>query len=124
MHSDIWLFYLLVTSPEFGAERRRAHKADLGNCPFIPYEKLSDDQRDEMLRLSGLLDDGRDVPWSEIDAFFAGVYGLDKNDLQVILDTLSVALPYETSRQRACREPKSSEKKTFIKTLKKSLLRS
>jgi hypothetical protein len=121
VHSDIWLFYLLVTSPEFGAERRRARKSDLGNCPFIPYEKLSPNQREEMWRLSGLLENGSHVPWREIDAFFAEVYGLRENDLQVILDTLSVALPYETSRQRACREPKSSEKKTFINALKKSL---
>ena len=76
MHSDIWLFYLLVTSPEFGAERRRARKSDLGNCPFIPYERLKARQREEMLRLSRLLEKGDAVPWDEVDSFFAGVYGL------------------------------------------------
>ena len=43
------------------------------------------------------------------------------NDLQVILDTLAIALPYETARRRACREPKPSEKKAFIGALKKHL---
>ncbi|MGO8900485.1 MAG: class I SAM-dependent DNA methyltransferase [Isosphaeraceae bacterium] len=121
VHSDIWLFYLLVTSPEFGAERRRARKSDLGNCPFIPLENLSAAQRKEMLRLSRLLEEGGAIPWNEIDEFFAEVYGLRANDLRVILDTLNVALPYETARHRACRQPKQSEKRVFLKALKETL---
>jgi len=45
VHSDIWQYYLLATSPEFGAERRRSRKSDLGNCPFVPFENLRIDQQ-------------------------------------------------------------------------------
>lgn len=44
-HSFVWLHYALMTSPKFGAERRRFYKADLDECPFIPLDKLSSEQR-------------------------------------------------------------------------------
>jgi hypothetical protein len=117
VHSDIWLYYLLVTSPQFGAERRRFHKDDLEKCPIPPFEKLSDDEIIELKRLSKSLEGGGAVPWSNIDAFFARLYGLDEGELQVIRDTLSVALPYEASRRRACRPPSETEKKTYMSAL-------
>jgi hypothetical protein len=116
VHSDIWQYYLLATSPEFGAERRRSRKADLGNCPFVPFEKLQRNQRDRMLQLSKSLENGA-PEWAEIDAFFAQVYKLSKADLDVIRDTLAVALPYETARQRACSPPSEEDKATFRTTL-------
>jgi hypothetical protein len=61
------------------------------------------------------------IPWEEIDAFFARLYGLRDYDLQVIRDTLSVALPYETARQRACAPPTEAAKNAFVASLKQSL---
>jgi hypothetical protein len=121
VHSDVWIYYLLVTSPEFGAERRRARKADLEDCPILPLESLTAEQQTQVARLSKSLETGDSVPWDEIDAFFAGLYGLRTYDLQVIRDTLSVALPYETARERACQPPTEGEKKAFVTALKKPL---
>jgi len=121
VHSEIWQYYLLATSPEFGAERRRARKSDLGKCPFVPFEKLGQEQRLEVQQLSAALTRGSEIPWLGIDAFFARLYGLDNRDLQVIRDTLAVALPYESSRVRACRPPTESERKIFVSTLDKAL---
>ncbi len=121
VHSDVWIYYLLVTSPEFGAERRRSRKADLENCPILPLEKLSANQRERVWYLSRRLEAGAAVPWADIDAFFARLYGLNEYDLQVIQDTLSVALPYETARLRACASPTEAEKGAFIASLRKSL---
>lgn len=120
-HSDLWQYYLLATSPEFGAERRRARKSDLGNCPFIPLEKLKVEQREELSKLSQALQNGSAPPWAAIDAFFARVYGLKLADLQVIRDTLDVSMPYETSRKRACVAPKETERRAFAAALKKTL---
>ncbi|WP_020469795.1 HsdM family class I SAM-dependent methyltransferase [Zavarzinella formosa] len=122
VHSNIWVYYLLATSPEFGAERRRSRKADLENCPIIPLESLKEDQRKELTRLSESLTVGTDIPWSDIDAFFATLYGLKAYDLQVVRDTLDVALPYDTARARACRAPTEAEKKAFIAVVKKTLV--
>jgi SAM-dependent methyltransferase len=121
VHSDVWLYYVLMTSPQFGAERRRIHKADLEQCPITPFDKLTDGQRQKLVRLSASLEQKAEAPWEEIDAFFASLYGLRDYDLQVIRDTLSVALPYETARQRACAPPTEAEKNAFEAFLKKSL---
>jgi SAM-dependent methyltransferase len=116
VHSDIWQYYVLVTSPQFGAERRRFHKSDLGKCPFVPFDKLKPEQRVELTRLSRSLEVGTAVPWPDIDAFFARLYGLKDHDLRVIRDTLSVALPYDAARQRACAPPTEAQKTAFIET--------
>jgi hypothetical protein len=121
VHSDVWLYYLLVTSPQFGAERRRFHKADLEKFPILPFEKLTPEQSKELAMLSRNLEAGIGVPWGEIDAFFARLYGLRDYDLQVVRDTLSVALPYESARQRACASPTEPEKRAFVAALKKPL---
>jgi SAM-dependent methyltransferase len=126
VHSDIWQYYLLATSPEFGAERRRARKSDLGNCPFIPFEAMSETQRAEISRLSSKIENGErvpsKVPWVEVDAFFARAYGLTDSDLRVIRDTLSVAMPYDTARKHACLTPSSAERSAFMATLRRLLL--
>ena len=121
VHSVIWEYYLLVTSPAFAAERRRARKSDLGKCPFMPFEALTDDQRKELIRLSKNLEIGTAIMWEDIDAFFARLYGLQDHDLQVIQDTLSVAMPYETARARACKPPTEQEKRAFVAAVKKPL---
>src|SRR5207245_2629327 len=75
----------------------------------------------ELMTLSTSLEAGTAIPWINIDAFFARLYGLREYDLQVIRDTLSVALPYETARERACKPPTKPEKKAFLGVLKKAL---
>jgi hypothetical protein len=56
-----------------------------------------------------------------VDAFFAKLYQLRDYDLQVIHDTLAVALPYEKSRERACKPTTEADRKTFITVLKKAV---
>jgi hypothetical protein len=121
VHSNIWQYYLLLTSPEFGAERRRARKSDLDKCPLMPFEALTQNQRRELNRLSKFLELGNALPWDEIDQFFARLYGLQDRDFQVIKDTLSVAMPYESARTRACRPPTERERNAFVAALKEPI---
>ncbi|AWM41775.1 N-6 DNA Methylase [Gemmata obscuriglobus] len=121
VHSDIWLYYLLATSPEFGAERRRSRKADLEHCPIPPLENLTPTDRNELMRLSESLESNSAIPWDDVDTFFAKLYQLRDYDLQVIRDTLAVALPYERSRERACRPATEAERATFIAYLAKAI---
>lgn len=121
IHSDIWLYYLLVTSPQFGAERRRFHKADLENCPLIPFDKLTEPQLTTVSKLSRSLEAAEPNVWADLDAFFSRLYGLKEPALDVIKDTLSIALPYETSRHRASNPPTEAEKRTFVTAVKRAI---
>jgi hypothetical protein len=122
VHSDIWQYFLLMTSPVFGAERRRGYRSDLGNCPLIPFESLSESQRKELAHLSSQMEHNQPVPWDEVDGFFVKAYGLRDSDLQAVRDTLSIAMPYGTARQKACRPPTLAERRAFRATLRRLLL--
>ena len=113
VHSVMWMHYGLLTSPKLGAERRRFYKSDLDDCPIVPFERLSRAQKRTIVDLSNRLLRQNTGVFTDIDEFFAGLYGLDNLDLEVIDDTLDVCLPYRESRERACRTPSAREHKTF-----------
>jgi hypothetical protein len=122
VHSTIWIHYALVTSSEYGAERRKLQKGDLDDCPIFPFEKLSAAQRQTVVRLSDRLI-ARDLTvFDEIDSFFGSLFGLDRKDMEVVRDTVEVAMPYIESRDRACNPPRPAERERFRKRLE-SILR-
>ncbi len=116
-HSLIWIYYILMTAPVFGAERRVIYKTDLDDCPIVPLESLNGKQRHVVTTLSQRLVRCDMSVMPEIDAFFGGLYGLDDFDLEVIRDTLDVCLPYGESRARACGAPTGAESETFRQRL-------
>ncbi len=121
MHSDIWMHYALLNSPVFGAERRRFYKCDINDCPIIPLDSLTSAQEKTIARLSErLIKEDMNV-FDDIDSFFAGLYGLDELDMEVIRDTLAVGMPYESARQRACNAPNPEEFEAFRQRLMKLL---
>lgn len=117
VHSAARIYYALATGPRFGAERKVLDKADLDECPFIPLENLTEKQKERVLQLSERLVAEDRTVLDAIDAFFGGLYGLDELDLEVIHDTLAVALPYDESRERACRVPTVPEREAFRRRL-------
>jgi len=120
-HSLVWSYYVLLTAPVFGAERRIVYKTDLDACPIIPMQRLTQPQRDSIKSLADRLLGGDRRVFPEIDSFFASLYGLDRLDLEVIRDTLEVCLPYERSRKRACQHPTDRERDRFICRLQRLL---
>ncbi|OHC66721.1 MAG: hypothetical protein A2040_15590 [Rhodocyclales bacterium GWA2_65_19] len=103
-HSDVFLFYLLMTSAQFGIERDAGLKEDIDRFPFIPFESLTESQREYLPVLSAHLIEGKN-PWDAIDAFFAELYGLTPADRQVVRDTLDTALPYTKTQKHARQSP-------------------
>ena len=113
VHADIWMHYALLTSPKFGAERRKIYKEDLEGFPIISWAKLSSIQRTLAGRLSNrLIAEDTDV-FAEIDDFFAGLYGLKPRDMEVIRDTLSVELPFKAVRAKASLPPSTKQRREF-----------
>lgn len=122
LHSLLWIHYALLTSPKFGAERRSIYKSVVDDFPIIPVSKLSHAQKQQLLVLSKRLERSDEVVFPEIDTFFAGLYGLDKLDLEVICDTFDVGMPYNESRARACQSPSDQECEVFCQRLEALLL--
>lgn len=116
-HSIIWLHYALITSPKLGAERRTIYKSDLDECPIVPFERLTDTERERVAELSARLIEEDSEVFPEIDEFFGRLYGLNGLDLEVIRDTLEVCLPYNESRARASNHPDRDECERFRQRL-------
>jgi type I restriction-modification system DNA methylase subunit len=121
VHSAVWIYYALLTSPTLGAERRRINKNDLDECVIVPLDLLSDSQKTSVTNLSSRLLEGDWEVFEEIDNFFAALYGLDALDFEVIRDTLKVSFPYKPSRQRAYHSPSSNEYEEFRQHLESLL---
>lgn len=121
-HSNVWLYYVLMTSSEFGAERRKLHKADLDRCPFLLPERLTAEQRQKVLLLSERLVSKDVTVFDDIDTFFCSLYGLGKLEIETLRDTLDVGLPYKSARQRACGRAKPEESDSFCRRVE-TLLR-
>lgn len=121
-HSFVWMHYALLTSPKFGAERRQIYKTDLDECPIIPFDVLTEMQKQKVLDLSKRLELEDTAVFKEIDAFFGNLFGLDAKDLEVVRDTVEVAMPYLESRKRACNPPRPKDYGVFRKRLE-SILR-
>jgi hypothetical protein len=121
-HSVLWSHQALITAPVFGAERRVVYKTVFDDCPIFPFERLSAEQRQKVAKLSDRLI-ARDLTvFDEIDEFFGGLFGLDAKDMEVVRDTVEVAMPYMESRNRACNPPSQTERERFRKRLE-SILR-
>ena len=121
-HAHLRIHFALCTKPRFGAERRVLDKADFDGCPIFPFEKLSDEQRQKVAQLSDRLIAHDLTVFDEIDDFFGSLFGLDSKDMEVVRDTVEVAMPYIESRNRACDPPRPVERERFRKRLE-SILR-
>lgn len=121
-HAHLRIHFALCTRPRFGAERRVLDKADFDDCPIFPFEQLSDEQRQKVAQLSDRLIARDQTVFDEIDDFFGSLFGLDSKDMEVVRDTVEVAMPYIESRDRACNPPRPVERERFRKRLE-SILR-
>jgi len=121
MHSSLWMHYALLTSPKLGVERRKIYKSDLEHCPIIPWDRLTQNRRTVVVELSQRLVEGDPDVFEDIDAFFAGLYGLNKHDAEVIRDTLAVAMPYDEVRKKACEFPSQKQREVFRARLESGL---
>lgn len=111
-YSELFLYYLLMTSSKFGIERDANLKEDIDGFPFVPLDCLSPQQRTQLPKLSAALVAG-DCPWEAIDGFFAELFDLTSADRQAMRDALDTALPYTAVKKRASQTPDPQTIETF-----------
>ena len=113
-----WL--ALVTSGEFGFERRVIEKATLDRIPIPDFDELDPARRQEIMELFEDLQSG-EASWNDVDEWVAHLYRLGARDLQVISDTLQFNLPYATYQQDAQTAPTSAQRERFCTVLEGEL---
>lgn len=120
-HSQVFLYYILLTSPRFGADRQTFNKSDLDSMPFPDPAELCHDDKVLIKELAILLQQGAEKPWKEIDTLFARLYGLSEIDCELMTDTLFSAAPYRTKGASALHPLITDDVKVFTDCLKENL---
>ncbi len=115
------VWFALVTSGEFGFEREAIEKATLDRIPLPAFDKLGVSRRREVALLVDGLQSGA-VTWDEVDDWVNDLYGLGKRDLQIILDTLELNLPFAENKRNAQAVPSAAERERFCEVLREELL--
>ncbi|HEX3531813.1 MAG TPA: N-6 DNA methylase [Thermoanaerobaculia bacterium] len=120
-HSQIFLYYVLLTSPRFGADRQTFNKSDLDSMPFPDPVELCKDDKLLIQELARLLEQSEEKPWKEIDAFFARLYGLSAADGELIGDTLFSSAFYRKEGAAAFNPPRKEDLNIFTGCLEAAL---
>lgn len=121
-HSDLFRYYVMMTSSKIGAERRAFLKKDIEDFPFPMIDKLSEQQSKCAMEISNQLESAPEKPWKTINGFIYDLYEVDEYGRQVVKDTLEVAEPFSESRMRANAFPETEERNRFYAELQRMLM--
>jgi hypothetical protein len=113
VHSSLYQHFCLMKSSSHGASFRIFLKEDLEAFPFPDPRKLSSSQKQELLGLVESLQKDANKPWKQIDDFMFALYGLDKDDAEVVRDTVAFHGPYRSLRDNAERPVSIEEMEEF-----------
>lgn len=120
MHSQVFEYFTLMTSGEFGLEREALQGLDIKNFPIIIPEQLSPAERVLIEHAAnGLINNQPD--WQELDRAVQKIYGLSPLDAEAVADALSTRSPFPAAKKLACTPvaPKWTER--FCRRLEKEL---
>lgn len=118
--SRIALWFVLVTSGEFGFEREVVEKTTVDRLPLPDFDKFSNEDLDKILTIFDALRCNK-ITWLDVDNWVADLYGLNERDLQVINDTLEYNLPFADNKRKAQAVPSELDIQFFCETLKEEL---
>lgn len=117
-NSDLFVYYMLMTSSKFGVERRTIYEEDIADFPIIAYEDIPQSKKVKMQELvHALCVEPSENDWVELNKWIYGLYSLDQPDQQVIADSLAIRMPYVTVRRAANKKPDKTQVKRFTSKL-------
>ncbi len=114
LNSRVTLHYALMTSSMLGVGRKRLDLGDLRSLPVPKLDDLPPSLRAQVRELSEVILNAPKLPDDDIDRLVGQIYGLSRQDLQVIKDAVSTALPFTGCRELAQRMPKPEEIQTYL----------
>ena len=115
------VWWSLMTSGEFGAERHVVEKMTLERMPIPDFDTFDNTTLKELCSLfDDLMNNTR--TWSDVDDWVADLYGLSDREVQTIDDTLNFNLPYSANQQYAEENPSPAMRADFCNVLREELL--
>lgn len=120
-HSQVFEYFTLMTSGEFGLEREVLQLLDIKRLSFVLPENLSQAERTSIDRAADGLLSGK-PNWHELDQAVQKIYGIGPLDAEAVADALSTRSPFTASKKLACAPVLPKWTKRFCTRLEKELL--
>lgn len=120
IHSQVFEFFTLMTSGEFGYEREALQALDINAFPLVSPDSLDEELKTVILQVAEEMEYSRAIPRS-LDQAVLKVYGLGEQDARIIQDVLETRSPFPTARQRASGRVTREEENTFHRYLSTGL---
>lgn len=120
-HTSVFLYFVLMTCPSFGADRQMFLKRTLDSVPFPDPVSLRAEEKTQIVDLARRLETSALKPWREIDTFFAQLYRLSQSDVELMEDTLFSVAPYRAKGAGAFAPPMSEHVQIFSRCLHETL---
>jgi len=120
-HSQLFQHFSYMRSAQMGARKRILDKSDIDAFPFPNIQRLTKEQRNEVIRLADMLDAPGEKDWKTLDAFVGELFGLTKVEQQVVADTVTFNGPYAVVREPAMRAVPTEEASDFVRTLEQAI---
>jgi hypothetical protein len=102
-YADLFLYWALMTSSQFGVERETFNMADIEDFPVPPMTALGGEVAMKISDLAGRIRAGS-APWQQVNQLTAEVYGLSSFDQQLIEDVTAHEAPYPKTLAAGLRE--------------------
>ena len=119
-YSNLFLYYSLLTSSQFGVERDALLKEDIDRFPVIRYEVLTAAQKRAVQECASMLRTSV-ADWYLLDTVVADIYGLNEIDGLVIADTLATQLPHRFAQDWTQSAPTNNAIGEFVTHVQKIL---
>lgn len=108
-YSELFLYWSLMTSSQFGVERETFNVADIEDLPVPPMTALVGETATKISDLAERIRAGG-APWQQVNRLTAEVYGLSNFDQQLIEDVIAHEAPYpKTLAAGLCEVPRNGE---------------
>lgn len=119
LNSGYFLYYLLMTSSEYGVEREAIQKIDVDNFKIIPLEALSEKNLNKVNEIydNFILNPNRII----LDKFIGDLYGLTLQEKDTVSDTLATELPIASARKKSQSMLTNDELNIFIGIIEQKL---
>jgi hypothetical protein len=102
-YADLFLYWALMTSSQFGVERETFNMADIEDFPVPPMTALVGEVAMKISDVAGRIRAGS-APWQQVNQLTAEVYGLSSFDQQLIEDVTAHEAPYPKTLAAGLRE--------------------
>lgn len=122
LQSSAFLFFEILTDPQYGMFVDAIYLESVLRLPVVPFSSLSQAQKDRARKLSIKLASGLTPSLAaQIDNLVFDTFKLSRVEREAIRDTVETALPSTSAKRRAVSPPTPQDREQFTATLTDSL---